>query len=67
MMIAVRYLPGAKFKDSDLIGCPLQVIISQKNLKENVAELKTRSTGKKEFIQMDQLTEHIEKFMKNET
>jgi prolyl-tRNA synthetase len=59
--------PGAKFKDSDLIGCPLQVIISQKNLKENVAELKTRSTGKKEFIQMDQLTEHIEKFMKNET
>jgi prolyl-tRNA synthetase len=59
--------PGAKFKDSDLIGCPLQVIISQKNLKENVVELKTRSTGKKEFIQMDQLTEHIEKFMKNET
>jgi prolyl-tRNA synthetase len=58
---------GAKFKDSDLIGCPLQIIISEKNLKENVVELKIRATGQKEFIQFDQLGKWIEAFENNET
>ena len=37
--------PGKKFKDADLTGIPLQLIISEKNHKENLLELKIRSEG----------------------
>ena len=34
--------PGKKFKDADLTGIPFQLIISEKNQKENLLELKIR-------------------------
>jgi prolyl-tRNA synthetase len=34
--------PGVKFKDADLIGIPLRVVIGGKGLKEGVIELKAR-------------------------
>ena len=34
---------GVKFADADLIGIPLRVTVSKRNLKENLAELKLRS------------------------
>ncbi|NQT22429.1 MAG: proline--tRNA ligase [Candidatus Omnitrophica bacterium] len=37
---------GIKFKDSDLIGFPLQVIIGEKNLKDGKGEVKVRKTQK---------------------
>ena len=37
--------PGKKFKDADLTGIPFQLIISEKNKKENLLELKIRSEG----------------------
>ena len=37
--------PGVKFKDADLIGIPLQVIIGEKALKDNQIEIKVRRTG----------------------
>jgi len=33
---------GVKFKDADLIGIPLQVIIGKESLKNNTIELKIR-------------------------
>ncbi len=36
--------PGVKFKDADLIGIPVHVIIGEKNLKENLIEIKIRRT-----------------------
>ncbi len=38
---------GVKFKDADLIGIPLQVIIGERGLKEGVCELKIRKTGER--------------------
>ncbi|PKL52110.1 MAG: proline--tRNA ligase [Nitrospira bacterium HGW-Nitrospira-1] len=35
---------GVKFKDADLIGIPLQIIIGEKNLKEGLVEIKNRKT-----------------------
>jgi prolyl-tRNA synthetase len=35
---------GVKFKDADLIGVPLQVIIGEKNLREGCAEIRERRT-----------------------
>ena len=37
--------PGVKFNDADLIGCPYQVVIGEKNLVQNLVELKERRTG----------------------
>jgi prolyl-tRNA synthetase len=37
--------PGGKFKDADLIGIPLRVVVSEKTLKQGAAELKARRTG----------------------
>lgn len=36
--------PGVKFKDADLIGIPLQIILGEKNLKEDLIEVKKRRT-----------------------
>jgi prolyl-tRNA synthetase len=40
--------PGFKFKDADLIGIPAQLIVSEKNMKNNEVELKFRRSGKRE-------------------
>ncbi len=36
--------PGVKFKDADLIGIPVHVIIGEKSLKDNMVEIKIRRT-----------------------
>jgi prolyl-tRNA synthetase len=38
---------GVKFKDADLIGIPLQIIIGERGLKEGVCEIKIRKSGEK--------------------
>jgi prolyl-tRNA synthetase len=42
--------PGEKFADSDLIGIPLRIVVSEKNLAEGKLELKHRASGKVEKI-----------------
>ncbi len=37
--------PGVKFKDADLIGIPLRIVVGSKNLAEGKVELKDRKTG----------------------
>lgn len=37
--------PGSKFKDADLIGIPLRLLVSEKLLKESHLEIKVRQTG----------------------
>jgi prolyl-tRNA synthetase len=41
---------GVKFADADLIGIPLRVTVSKRNLKENAAELKRRSASETEMV-----------------
>jgi len=52
---------GVKFKDADLIGIPWRIIIGEKNLKENLVEIKERRTGTVEKIAVDRALEAIEK------
>jgi prolyl-tRNA synthetase len=52
---------GVKFKDADLIGIPWRVIIGEKNLKENLVEIKERKTGAVEKIKIAQTMEAIVK------
>ncbi|HMK93099.1 MAG TPA: His/Gly/Thr/Pro-type tRNA ligase C-terminal domain-containing protein, partial [Thermoleophilia bacterium] len=41
--------PGVKFKDADLLGCPLQVVVG-KRAGERVVELKTRRDGERRDV-----------------
>ena len=38
--------PGVKFKDADLIGCPVRVAVGGRGLKEGIVEVKLRSESK---------------------
>ncbi|HUU58385.1 MAG TPA: His/Gly/Thr/Pro-type tRNA ligase C-terminal domain-containing protein, partial [Phycisphaerae bacterium] len=38
--------PGVKFKDADLIGMPLRVVVGERSLKEGNVEIKRRSDPK---------------------
>src|SRR5256714_3451239 len=41
---------GVKFADADLIGIPLRVTVSKRNLKENAVELKLRTAAESEMV-----------------
>jgi len=57
--------PGFKFKDWDLIGLPYIVVVG-KRAGENIVEVKTRSTGVKQELEVNQaLTYVIEQINKN--
>jgi prolyl-tRNA synthetase len=51
--------PGVKFKDADLIGTPLQVIIGEKNLKNNQIEIKIRRTAETRKIYVENAVDEI--------
>ncbi len=50
---------GVKFADADLIGIPLRVTVSKRNLKEDRAELKLRSASDPEMVPLDNAPERI--------
>ena len=53
--------PGEKFADSDLLGIPLRIVISEKNLKDKVLEIKHRANGKVEMIKEENILTFVEK------
>jgi len=52
---------GVKFKDADLIGIPLRIIIGEKNLKEDLVELKERKTGNMERVKVIEAVDAVVK------
>ncbi len=56
---------GRKFKDADLIGIPLQIIISQRtDIDENI-EIKIRKNNIRKYFSKKQVLEFIQNFYKN--
>jgi len=53
---------GVKFKDADLIGVPLQLIIGKESLKKNALELKNRRSQEKIIQPPEKILEEIERF-----
>lgn len=47
--------PGEKFKDAELMGIPFRVVISDKTLENNSAEVTNRRTGETTFISLKDL------------
>ncbi len=42
--------PGVKFKDADLLGFPIQLILGSKGLQKGIVEAKDRQTGQKQAL-----------------
>jgi len=55
--------PGVKFNDADLLGIPLRVTIGSRGVKEGVAELKERATGKENKVALDKVVEAVRGFL----
>ena len=45
--------PGVKFKDADLIGYPLRVVVGPKTLQTGELEVKVRKTGEVSMLPLD--------------
>ena len=44
---------GVKFSDADLMGMPYQLVVSEKNSRDNRVEVKNRKTGEVEYVALD--------------
>ncbi len=51
--------PGVKFKDCDLLGIPLRVVIGAKTLAQGQAEVKERRAKDPEFVALAGLTDYL--------
>lgn len=52
---------GEKFADSDLIGIPTRVLVSEKSLKEDSVEVKDRNTGEVKLVKIPELGQFLKK------
>ncbi|EKE11735.1 MAG: prolyl-tRNA synthetase [uncultured bacterium] len=44
---------GVKFADADLMGMPYQLVVSEKNIRDNRVEIKNRKSGAVEYVSLD--------------
>ena len=56
--------PGVKFKDMELIGIPLRITIGKK-ISDNIVELKIRKTGEQEDINIDNIVNKVENYIRD--
>ncbi|MDP7289609.1 MAG: His/Gly/Thr/Pro-type tRNA ligase C-terminal domain-containing protein, partial [Phycisphaerae bacterium] len=51
--------PGVKFKDADLIGIPLRIVVGERGLAEGNVEVKRRTDDKPTGVPFEQAVETI--------
>jgi prolyl-tRNA synthetase len=54
---------GFKFKDADLLGMPLQVIVGERELKEKKIEIKQRATGERTMVPADGVVNAVQSML----
>ncbi|HTR44510.1 MAG TPA: proline--tRNA ligase [Thermodesulfovibrionales bacterium] len=50
---------GVKFKDADLIGIPVQIILGEKNVAEGLVEIKDRRTKEAVKVSVDEVVKRV--------
>lgn len=58
--------PGIKFKDADLIGIPVRIVIGRKFIETGEVEVSLRRNSEKHFIKLETAVEFIEKLIEEE-
>jgi prolyl-tRNA synthetase len=56
--------PGVKFNDADLIGIPIRITISARNLENKMVEVKRRDQKDKQLIPLEQTVSSIQDLIK---
>lgn len=51
--------PGVKFNDADLIGLPVRVVVSRRNLGQGVVEIKKRNSSEAETVSMEEAVQAV--------
>ena len=51
--------PGEMFADADLLGVPIRVVVSPRNLKENKIEISTRDKSVKVSVDVEEALDYI--------
>ena len=51
---------GVKFADSDLIGAPIRIVISERNINNNVFEVKVTNKEESEFVNIDEILNFVQ-------
>lgn len=51
--------PGVKFKDADLIGIPLRIVVGAKNLANGMVEVKSRQGGEVQLLSPEAAAAHV--------
>ena len=57
---------GVKFKDADLIGIPLRIVVGQKNLAQGNVELKNRKTGENKLHSLQEIVQEVKQIIGQE-
>jgi len=57
---------GVKFKDADLIGIPLSIVIGKKSIEEKNIELRMRKDKSTHFVPKDELIKFVKNYFFNE-
>jgi prolyl-tRNA synthetase len=55
--------PGFKFKDADLLGMPLQLIVGEKHVSAGNVEFKERRSGKRDVIEIGKVASYVERYL----
>jgi prolyl-tRNA synthetase len=55
--------PGIKFKDNDLIGIPLRIVVGSKGLAEGKVEVKKRATGEVLLLPIEEAIETVKQLV----
>jgi len=55
--------PGVKFKDADLIGVPVRVVISSRSLENGGVEVKSRTSKDSEIISESDVLAIVQKVL----
>jgi prolyl-tRNA synthetase len=58
--------PGVKFKDCDLLGIPLRVVVGAKTLAKGQAEVKERRDQAPEFVALEGLRDYLKQRIKEQ-
>ncbi len=56
--------PGIKFKDCDLLGVPLRVVIGNRGLKEGNVEIKKRTDGESAYVKKTEAIQYLLNLLK---
>ncbi len=51
---------GQKLNDADLLGIPYRVVVSEKTLEKNSAEVRLRQTGEVTLVKLEHLVRHLQ-------